>query len=153
MQFLCGQHAGGVSRSTVWSIRPVILGQSGGEYEQTQDRRSRGSIVSGDGRLVGRRGANDLQKLPLRRRNAVRRWIFPARFARPFAARWQGGDPDQAPGAVGVELFRKRGYAEDDESRPYHAQARQTAGNGMRADMKKGRNDFVPTLCYFTDRA
>ena len=30
---------------------------------------------------------------------------------------------------------------------------RQTAGHGMRADMKKGRNDFVPTLFCFADRA
>ena len=36
--------------------------------------------------------------------------------------------------------------AEDHEGRGHHAQARQTAGHDMRADMKKGRNDFVPTL-------
>ncbi len=35
------------------------------------------------------------------------------------------------------------------QGRAHHAQARQTAGHGVRADMKKGRNVFVPTLFYF----
>ena len=51
-------------------------------------------------------------------------------------------------GAVRLALFRQRRDPEDHEGRRHHAQARQTAGHGMRADMKKGRNDFVSTLFY-----
>mgnify|MGYP003694192263 CR=1 FL=1 len=51
-------------------------------------------------------------------------------------------------GAVGIALFGKGRDAEDHQGRGHHAQARQTAGHDMRADMKKGRNDFVPTLFY-----
>src|SRR5712672_4611510 len=89
----------------------------------------------------------------MRRRNAVHRRVFPVRFPRPSAARWQGRDAGQAPGAVGFALYGKRGHAEDHEGRSYHAQTCQAPRNGMRADMKKGRNDFVPTLFYLADRA
>ena len=103
--------------------------------------------------LIGGARANDLQKLSMRRWNAIHCRVFPVRFPRPSAARWQGGDAGQAPGAVRFALYGQRGHAEDHKGGSYHAQACQTAGNGMRADMKKGRNDFVPTLFYLADRA
>ena len=46
----------------------------------------------------------------------------------------------------GSRYSGKRCDPEDHKGRSNHAQARQTAGHDMRADMKKGRNDFVPTL-------
>ena len=57
----------------------------------------------------------------------------------------------------GFALFRQRRDLEDHEGRRHHAQARQTAGDGLRADMKvdmkKGRNIFVSTLFYCPNSA
>ena len=53
----------------------------------------------------------------------------------------------------GSRYTGKRGYTEDHKGWSHHAQARQTPGYVMRADLKKGRNDFVPTLFCFADRA
>jgi hypothetical protein len=48
----------------------------------------------------------------------------------------------------GSRLFRPRRHLKDHES-GHHAQARQTPGDGVRTDMKKGRNVFVSTLFPF----
>ena len=59
----------------------------------------------------------------------------------------------EAAGAVGVALFRRRRDAEDHQSRPTTLKHAKRPVTTCELDMKKGRNDFVPTLFYFADRA
>src|SRR5262245_7148211 len=131
------------------SSAPVssILTHQGAKHELSEDHVFWRSAVCGGGcnRTIGRVRAIKFPKLSLRRRSAIHCRIFPVRFTSPSAARRQSADADQAAGAVGFALSGKGRDAADHESRAYHTQARQKAGHDVRADMKKGRNDFVPT--------
>ena len=62
---------------------------------------------------------------------------FSSPISRPFAARWQGGDLAKRLAAIGVELIRKRVTLKMTKAGLITPACRQTAGNDMRADMKR----------------
>jgi len=102
--------------------------------------------------LVAGAGA-DLPKLSLCRRHAIPGRVFPKRFPRLSADRRQGGDAPEAPDLVGFALFGRRRHAENYQDR-HHRQARETADDGVRADVKqgwtkKGRNIWFRPVFHF----